>query len=699
MAVAVQALELPDIVDVIYHLRVEATDGAPVWERTVRASDFGAGGGLTYVGPCDADPDAQPNRVLLDVVDLEDASGPLAAGSWLNPTATAALVREIVCVANADQAVSFDITVARRAQQGFFDIAVQFSDFFCSAKADCVDDHGDLLRLVFGPDGSRWPTTVVAIACTSGEAGVPVELYLTDPELTCANGTTPIAIDRGPGNLYSDAAPAPFPIAQAMAFPAVGSLPGQAAGAPMPWLHLAVAVALDPAAAGPCTLVTQFTAVNAGATLPMTLSGTTHPVIDVLVPILDANGARACARHALDAGDGVVATRYTGPNTPETFPTGVVALGPSVSVTRTCVADCEAAACGPDQCGGVCGVCVIGAACDPTRQCAVEWPPTCFDAATNEDETGPDCGGSCPPCGDGLGCQAPADCASGVCDLGVCQAPACDDAIANGDELGVDCGGACPACAVAVSGVELPASATVEVGRQITLSATVLPGDAANRAVTWQSVTPAVATVSAAGVVTGVAVGSVDVVVTTVDGGFTATTSVTVTPRVSRAYTGVSAAGYYAYSSQPTCNAGNLLSTSAWTGLARSVSGTQNVGNTSVNGRLVSSCAYVTFTQARVVTAVSVTHRTTTGSTQTCGDTCTTLCGELGGSGLVFVRPQGTTIPAGWTYIGALPSTTTVTATKRSVATTTPIIGVMVCRDSGGDHRDNIEARNVVLWD
>ncbi len=67
-------------------------------------------------------------------------------------------------------------------------------------------------------------------------------------------------------------------------------------------------------------------------------------------------------------------------------------------------------------------------------------------------------------------------------------------------------------------------------GEQLTLTATVSPVDAANTNVTWSSSNTSVATVDNAGTVTAVALGTTNITVTTEDGGFTATTSVEVTP-------------------------------------------------------------------------------------------------------------------------------------------------------------------------
>lgn len=88
---------------------------------------------------------------------------------------------------------------------------------------------------------------------------------------------------------------------------------------------------------------------------------------------------------------------------------------------------------------------------------------------------------------------------------------------------------------VAVSGVNLsPTSLTLYTdtgATSSTLVATVLPENATNKAVNWESSNPSVATVDD-GVVTSVGSGSATITVTTVDGGYTATCSVTVVPYI-----------------------------------------------------------------------------------------------------------------------------------------------------------------------
>ena len=80
----------------------------------------------------------------------------------------------------------------------------------------------------------------------------------------------------------------------------------------------------------------------------------------------------------------------------------------------------------------------------------------------------------------------------------------------------------------AVTGVALsPETATVEIGKTVTLTATVTPEDAYNKNATWSSNNESVATV-VDGVVTGVTTGSAIITVTTEDGDYTDTCTVTV---------------------------------------------------------------------------------------------------------------------------------------------------------------------------
>lgn len=82
---------------------------------------------------------------------------------------------------------------------------------------------------------------------------------------------------------------------------------------------------------------------------------------------------------------------------------------------------------------------------------------------------------------------------------------------------------------VAVTGVSLDKSTiALAVGEKSMLTATVLPANATNKAVTWSSSNPTIATVTSGGEVEGVADGNATITVTTEDGSKTATASVTV---------------------------------------------------------------------------------------------------------------------------------------------------------------------------
>lgn len=81
----------------------------------------------------------------------------------------------------------------------------------------------------------------------------------------------------------------------------------------------------------------------------------------------------------------------------------------------------------------------------------------------------------------------------------------------------------------AVTGVKLDYdTVNIEVGGSVQLTPNVYPSDAADKTVTWSSSDEGVASVSGSGLVLGVSDGTATITVTTIDGGFTATCSVTV---------------------------------------------------------------------------------------------------------------------------------------------------------------------------
>ena len=82
---------------------------------------------------------------------------------------------------------------------------------------------------------------------------------------------------------------------------------------------------------------------------------------------------------------------------------------------------------------------------------------------------------------------------------------------------------------VKVTGVRVNSdSVTLKEGKSTTVTATVAPTNATNKKVTWKSEDTTIATVSSAGKITGVKAGTTKVTVTTADGNFTKTITVTV---------------------------------------------------------------------------------------------------------------------------------------------------------------------------
>lgn len=195
LQISVAPLSLPGIVQATYVLTVKNGLGQVVWTQgPLSSTQYGDGrGALTYIGPCDAT--ENPHSVELLLTSLSSASGPLShPDDFVNPTLDPSgnprpLIRTgIECKANADVLVQFDLTILRSANQGFFDIAVEFEDVFCSAKLDCRPE------LLHDGDGVRGPTVVFGFACTGGDRD-PTHLYLSDLKLDCTkDGELPITV-------------------------------------------------------------------------------------------------------------------------------------------------------------------------------------------------------------------------------------------------------------------------------------------------------------------------------------------------------------------------------------------------------------------------------------------------------------------------------------------------------------------------
>ena len=472
VAIEVAPLSLAGVTDARYTLTVTSGPdgtGETVWQRTVTSSQYGDGAGsLAYVGPCDAS--AAQGSVSLELLTLYGSGGaPIDEGTWVNPTP---ITRNVVCVQNADVPVTFDMTIVRDAQQGFFDVAVSFDDIFCSAKLDCVRDGGDEdLELLHNPleGGARDLTAVLAFACTADPDGDETFLYMDDVRIVCDGLSADVKVDvSGIGNV--DLAAAPNANTGGYLFGASVYRGEEALAAKAYWT---VSLGLNDGAfplARDCTLVSRATASaeswplgpDGGFSPP---DGTVYPVIAWNVPLTDADG-RVCGAHEVGGGDEVAVT-YEGYlpalNLFGWLPTRTRMdnrFDPKTGELRKGnVPACDDALMNGDEsdvdCGGSCGGCGDGEGCGIGADClsgvcagALCQAAGCSDGVVNQDETDVDCGGSCGGCDDGEGCAIGADCLSGVCAGALCQAAGCSDGVVNQDETDVDCGGAsCGACA------------------------------------------------------------------------------------------------------------------------------------------------------------------------------------------------------------------------------------------------------------
>jgi len=232
LAVVVTALELASAGDVVWDVAVFSGSEEPVWQRRLTSSAFGDGAGsTTYVGPCDARPEAEHHTVDLWLVGVfaqpipPGGAGAFNAGSAIgdgavdgtalpvqSPTASGPIRESVTCLASEDVAVTFDVTVLRPASQGFFDVAIGYDELFCSAKFDCcydIDGEGcaadgaDDILLLHDAGGARGRTFILALSCTAGPGGDALTTLLMDSlELDCttpagAPFTPDVTIDPG----------------------------------------------------------------------------------------------------------------------------------------------------------------------------------------------------------------------------------------------------------------------------------------------------------------------------------------------------------------------------------------------------------------------------------------------------------------------------------------------------------------------
>ncbi|MFT7580029.1 MAG: hypothetical protein ACI9MR_001696 [Myxococcota bacterium] len=299
----------------------------------------GGGGAITYIGPCDASADADTdtgadgvqNTVTLWVDGLYGDGGDVEIGEWQDPCPSGCQV-QIDCVENADSLAEFNLTVMRQANQGFFDIAVNFEDIFCSAKVDCAYPDGPNvgpIELLFNPTtGERAQTAVLGFACTGGPAATAEApndtVLLRDPiYVACGAQTTVIDPSQGVGNAYTAANPDPD-LTDAVWQYAVyaGNEDLECGGLSCNKRYWNVAIGFDPTVSD-CTLTTRATAGTPGGLSPdspfASPDATVYPLIDIDVRLTALTGGLACSQHPLNTPGSGVATRYTAVDAPEQF--------------------------------------------------------------------------------------------------------------------------------------------------------------------------------------------------------------------------------------------------------------------------------------------------------------------------------------------------------------------------------------------
>ncbi|MFO0745352.1 MAG: hypothetical protein U1F43_06730 [Myxococcota bacterium] len=413
VAISVAPLTLSDVTDARYRVTVTNGSGHTVWSEELTSSRFGDGrGSLSYVGTCDAGDN--DNVVTLELLDLYQGEASLVdAATYQNPGPVSKTVH---CAANSDVGVAFDLTILRDAHQGFFDVAVEFEDVFCSAKLDCVDQDGAELMLLNRPDGdgARGRSAVLALACSAG-TDADTTLYLSSVEVRCGSELAVIDPSVGPGNLSDGNG-----ITQTGGTPLFGAAVyrGQdELGARSRFWN--VVLGLNGSAS--CRVSATATAQAAGQAWSIPAGATVYPFIAWDAPLTGTSGERACARHAVNAGS-EVATHYATPAAPEVFD---FAFGPD-GITRR---DTSCAPSDPDADHDGTPDCADGCVTDPLKTA----PGACGCGTVDAD---PDLDGSA-SCIDGCPDDANKT-AAGLCGCGV------SDFDADGDGV-PDCNDGCPA--------------------------------------------------------------------------------------------------------------------------------------------------------------------------------------------------------------------------------------------------------------
>lgn len=302
LRIEVAPLALEGVAVVCYDLAVRGPDGV-VWSRgevgvgrdegdgDALCSDRygnGAGGDLAYVATCDAS--APTNTVTLWVDGLYGGDGD-DIGGWADPCPNGC-TRVAPCAPDTDTAVSFDLTIARRAAQGFFDVVVDFADVFCAGKVDTCDAGQRPLAQLFAADGRRHATAVIGLAC-SGGPGADTHIYYSDVVVDCgAAGRWELAPSAGPGNVRDPAGAVGDGVWQFGVYEGAEALAcpdgrGGLTDCAKRYWNLAIGIEGLPAG---CRLEARATASDGAFEPPGTTPDAVYPVLRLSVPLTDADG-------------------------------------------------------------------------------------------------------------------------------------------------------------------------------------------------------------------------------------------------------------------------------------------------------------------------------------------------------------------------------------------------------------------------
>ncbi|MCA9514879.1 MAG: hypothetical protein KC635_08055 [Myxococcales bacterium] len=354
VAVAIGALDLPGITDACWDIEVVNGGGQRVFATRITSRGYGDGAGdVSYVGTCDASDGVDDNEVRLDLVGIYDGAATCAAGfvdgddldggSEPFVDTFGVMSQGVPCAPNADAQVQFDVTVLRPANQGFFDVAVNFDNIFCSAKFDCCHDDdasgtctaGEEIELLSNPfkDGVRDTTVILGFACTAGVDGANTTLLMDDIVVDCDSGARATIHPGGPnGNLYGTAyVDDPY----GLLFEVSVYRGDEQLGFDKRYWNVALGLDAEGLADDECTVNTVMTADDGdrvgGADESYIAAGKVYPYIAIDVDLWSSG--LACAEEGLDTGVGV-STAYT--FTSDTEPTCFDSSYPEVTPNEVC---------------------------------------------------------------------------------------------------------------------------------------------------------------------------------------------------------------------------------------------------------------------------------------------------------------------------------------------------------------------------